>query len=105
MEVGAVDFKDQKLKKFKHEVMKEKAILKAILKTKREEYPDLEKLQEEKLQDEKRARVDEFKKQQKELKEESIKKKAEAELKSYKTFMQKDKMTSNKHNVDDDDFM
>jgi hypothetical protein len=49
MEVGAVDFKDQKLKKFKHEVMKEKAILKAILKTKREEYPDLEKLQEEKL--------------------------------------------------------
>ncbi len=41
MEVGAIGFKDEKQKKYVNDVHKIKDILKVILKTEKEEHPDL----------------------------------------------------------------
>lgn len=94
------------VKKWKN-VPKDKDIIKKLYKTKKEEYPDLAKLKQERErevieQNKKKARL-----------EAEAKNKQEAEWKAEKQkwndavydFMDSGEMTSNQDNVDFDDFM
>lgn len=94
MEVGAVSFKDQsKVRKLR--VEKHRPTVNELNRTKVEDHPDLAALQE--------ARAAEWRAEQKAVKrqqaaeEKRVKKEraAQAELRSYKSLMQEDKMQSN----------
>lgn len=50
MEVGAIGYHDEKMRKLVKDVAKDNTILGALKKTRREEYPNLQELKEKKIQ-------------------------------------------------------
>lgn len=97
--------------KFLKKVRKDKFILKKIEKTKKEEYPDLEALHEQRMLKEKKEKFLFFKEEQKQKVEAERIKKEEEEKRSYKDIMDSANMKSNKvfnmiqEALNDDDFM
>lgn len=97
MEVGAVTFfEESKVFKVKH-VERERDIVKRIEKTRRESYPDLGKMKEDRDLEEKNRRKKEAKDKHAREKEEKRLREEEQEKKSYRTFINnKSLATSNK---------
>lgn len=108
MEVGQVGFKSMQLRKFVHNVQKNKEIIKKLEKTEKEEYPNLELQRETYLCNIKKEEHEEFKKKLKAEQEVQKKQKEEAQAKknAYKEFSDQSKMQSNKQSkFEDDDFI
>ena len=114
MEVGQVGFHDS-AKVRKHRIEKNNAVVNALNRTKREEHPDLEAIQNERLA-EHRAELKEKKRKEEQLqKEEKRKREEEKQLRSFSSLMTEENMLSNtevKASVDnsaaeefEDDFM
>lgn len=97
MDTGSVSFHNQNLVvKVKH-VERDREIVQRIEKTRKERFPDLEKLKADRDLEERNRRKKEVKDQHEREKAERIEKEKEAELRSYKTFLgAKDLKTSNK---------
>eukprot|EP01126_Amoeba_proteus_P011300 TRINITY_DN14544_c0_g1_i18.p1 TRINITY_DN14544_c0_g1~~TRINITY_DN14544_c0_g1_i18.p1 ORF type:complete len:107 (-),score=31.93 TRINITY_DN14544_c0_g1_i18:289-609(-) len=95
METGQVGFHDEKLvKKFKN-VRKEASVLNRLLKTKREEFPDLKQQQEDRMREIRgeRNRAKEIARQEEVRRAEE--KRKERDLLNYVGFMDTEKMVSN----------
>ncbi|KAL4432680.1 hypothetical protein ABPG74_004973 [Tetrahymena malaccensis] len=108
MEVGAIGFHSENLRKKVRDITRDKDIVKAIIKTEREEEkPDFRDLKEKHILELKRKRFKEFKEQQKKEDEENKQKLLEKLSKNYNYLDEnKEMMTSNKNApVDDEDFI
>ena len=103
MDVGAVSYHNNKLTKIVKNVVKDKEILKAILKTKREEFPDLAKLRTEN-EDLKRKQIKNeiLEERLKKEKEEKEKKEAIQNLKDQRDNFNSLINTTPSPNMDDD---
>lgn len=106
MDVGQVGFhKEKDVRKIKVQ-KRNNEIVNRLVKTKREEQPDLRAAREDRdrLEREDKKRIQKELKEQ--HKEEERRKKEEAELRSYTTLMKPEQMSSNKDTGNDsDDFM
>jgi len=103
MEVGQVGFHDEHLVR-KAKVKKDNKIFNRLNKTKTESYPDLQQLQEIRMSQIRKA-TNQAKAKERELeRERAEQKRMEQEQRSYKDFMNPDKMTSNTNagNIDED---
>ncbi|KAL4479270.1 hypothetical protein ABPG72_011482 [Tetrahymena utriculariae] len=105
MEVGAIGFHSENLRKKVRDITRDKDIVKAIIKTEREEEkPDFRDLKEKHILELKRKRFKEFKEQQKKEDEENKQKLLEKLSKNYNYLDEnKEMMTSNKNAPDDDE--
>ncbi|EAS02398.1 coiled-coil protein (macronuclear) [Tetrahymena thermophila SB210] len=105
MEVGAIGFHSENLRKKVRDITRDKDIVKAIIKTEREEEkPDFRDLKEKHILELKRKRFKEFKEQQKKEDEENKQKLLEKQSKNYNYLNEnKEMMTSNKNAPDDDE--
>eukprot|EP01123_Difflugia_compressa_P007824 TRINITY_DN2180_c0_g1_i1.p1 TRINITY_DN2180_c0_g1~~TRINITY_DN2180_c0_g1_i1.p1 ORF type:complete len:209 (-),score=46.14 TRINITY_DN2180_c0_g1_i1:85-711(-) len=95
MEVGQVGFHDQKLVRKTKIAKKINTVVNRLLKTKKEEYPDLRAMHQGRLSE---IRLDEKNLKEKQKRDEQAKieaQKKEEDLRSYKDFMKPEKMTSN----------
>ena len=101
MDIGTVSFHDQKAVIKVKNVERDRDIVKNIEKSRSESYPDLEQMKKDRDLEEKNRRRKEAKDRELKEKEEIKQKKEEADLLSYKTFMNsKDLKTSNKNQGD-----
>eukprot|EP01017_Pseudomicrothorax_dubius_P008847 TRINITY_DN1292_c0_g1_i4.p2 TRINITY_DN1292_c0_g1~~TRINITY_DN1292_c0_g1_i4.p2 ORF type:complete len:224 (+),score=89.37 TRINITY_DN1292_c0_g1_i4:65-736(+) len=104
MDVGQVGFKSERDRRYRT-IEKNREIVKAMMRTKEEKYPDLEAERLRRDAEEKKVRVEAFKKQLKEKEEMERKKKEEDDLRSYKDFMNSGEYNSNREggkNLEDD---
>jgi len=104
MDVGAVSFIDEKKRKY-FDVEEDKEILKRIVKTKDERFPDLEAERAEKLQEFKREKLIVFKALKKEDLEREKKKQEEIDKWINLEAVKSDLLKSNKDSCAEDDFM
>jgi hypothetical protein len=101
MDIGTVSFHDQKAVIKIKNVERDRDIVKNIEKSKTEAYPDLEQMRKDRDLEEKNRRRKEAKDRELKEKEEKKHKQDEADLLSYKTFMNnKNLKTSNKSQGD-----
>uniref|UniRef100_A0A6B2LIL4 NFACT RNA-binding domain-containing protein n=1 Tax=Arcella intermedia TaxID=1963864 RepID=A0A6B2LIL4_9EUKA len=107
MEVGQVGFHNQKLV-LKYKVAKKvNAIVNRLEKTKKELHPDLKAMQEQRLNEIRRDEKNEKERLKKEEMDKIAENKREEDIRTYKDFMEPEKMISN-YDVQDnyeDDFM
>eukprot|EP00826_Nyctotherus_ovalis_P051872 TRINITY_DN650_c0_g3_i3.p2 TRINITY_DN650_c0_g3~~TRINITY_DN650_c0_g3_i3.p2 ORF type:complete len:163 (+),score=87.23 TRINITY_DN650_c0_g3_i3:273-761(+) len=110
MATGEVSFHDNSKCMYMN-ISTNKKLVKAIIKTKREENPDLKRIYEDKMKDlehqEKELKVlEEHKKKEEDMKtkEAKLKEKEDQKMASFEYMMKRENMTTNQEAAQDDDF-